>query len=246
MFRTVRKTLLTLAVIALLTPVAKVAFAQNTYNISRFDTHPVITDTHCGGTAENPDCNIAFANGGGFGSRLPTVGAPTFDNMVRLNVGTGSDRCANIYVYDDNEQLIECCSCFISSNGFLQLKTEDDLTSNPFDSLSHTRGLIKVVSSDGASCSNIGSASSLTAANSYTPVPNVREWIQHVPVEPSITPGATGPFQNIVEQQFLAVPSASAAELSNLQTTCNTVIRNGSGFGHCSCGGGTNNFEAGE
>jgi hypothetical protein len=230
MFRTVRKTLLTLAVVALLTPVAKVAFAQNLYNVSRFDIAPVITATTCGGLAENPDCNITTGAGQG-----PTLGPALVDNMVRLDVGSDPGRCANIYVYDDDEQLIECCSCPISHNGFLQLSTEDDLTANPFDSASHTRGLIKIVSSAGfPSCD---------ARGPYTPAANVREWIQHVPVEPTF--GAVTTIQNIVEQQFLAVPFASAAELSNLQTTCANVVANGSGKGVCTCGtNGETDFEA--
>jgi hypothetical protein len=233
MFRTVRKTLLALAVVALLMPVAKVAFAQNLYNVTHFDTHPDITNTTCGGTADNPDCNIT----GPFGSSLPTHGGAIRDNMVRMSVGTGADRCANIYVYDDDEQLIECCACPVSSNGFLQLSTEDNLTANPFDSVGHTRGLIKVVSSLGSPCFNSFEASSAGAP--YTTAANIREWIDHVPTEPSATPGEgdfPGPFRNIVESVFLAVPTASAAELANLQTTCNTVLLNGTGKGACTCG----------
>jgi hypothetical protein len=251
MFRTVRKTLLTLAVVALLTPVAKVAFAQNLYNISHFDTAPQIALTSCGQNAAEKgviDCNSTD-------NPLPTIGTPTLDNTVRLVVGSSFGapgahvgRCANIYVYDDDEQLVECCACAISANGFLQLSTEDDLTANPFDSAGHTLGLIKVVSSLSSPCSNDYSHTSpfTTAGAGYTPAANVREWIQNVPIEPLFDFPTR--VQNIVETQFLAVPFASPAELSALQTRCGNVVANGSGKALCTCGsknfGNGNSFEA--
>jgi len=39
--------------------------------------------------------------------------------------------CANIYVFDDDQELQECCSCPVTADGVRTLSTINDLTSNP-------------------------------------------------------------------------------------------------------------------
>lgn len=66
-------------------------------------------------------------------------GAPLDAGTIRIiNPGlTGSPvsptqgtLCANIYVFDDTQEMIECCSCPVTANGLLTISVQD-LTENP-------------------------------------------------------------------------------------------------------------------
>jgi len=81
------------------------------------------------------------------------------DNIIRLINPNGSANpgiagesqqfvCAMIYVFDDDEEMGECCGCPISSAGLLTLSVEHDLTSNFVfgnNPDSNTQGAIAIV-----------------------------------------------------------------------------------------------------
>src|SRR5580700_10462271 len=75
-----------------------------------------------------------------------TAGAP--DGTVRVtNPGTsGTGLCAAIFVFDPNQELSECCSCYVSPDGLRTLSVNTDLTSNPLTGVVLSTGLIKIVS----------------------------------------------------------------------------------------------------
>ena len=60
-----------------------------------------------------------------------TAGAP--DGTVRLtNPGTaGGNLCAAVFVFDQNQEMSECCSCFLSPDGLRTLSVNTDITGNP-------------------------------------------------------------------------------------------------------------------
>jgi len=62
------------------------------------------------------------------------------DNVIRLVNPVGSanpeqgpivNACAMIYVFDDDEELVECCGCPITPAQMATISVEDDLTDNP-------------------------------------------------------------------------------------------------------------------
>ena len=55
---------------------------------------------------------------------------------------------ANIYVFDDSEELTECCSCVITPDGLLSESVNQNLTANPITGRKPTRGVIKVIVSE--------------------------------------------------------------------------------------------------
>ena len=61
--------------------------------------------------------------------------------------GPYGDLCANIYVFTSDQQMVECCSCFVSPNGLRTLNVDVDLTANPLTNTPPHTGLIKIVSS---------------------------------------------------------------------------------------------------
>ncbi len=224
MSRTLRRTILTLAMLGgllLLTPLSKVAFAQNFYNTTYWDTDPEITYPQ------------------GFFGPPTTVGHPDRDNTIRIVNPTANDPlCAQIYVYDDDEQQIECCGCPVSKNGFLQLSVEDQLTANPFDTLGHTHGIIEIV----ASLPNAGPSCDPTAgAGPIVPTATLREWITHEPRELQTNigtfPGVFPIRENLTEEQFLWAP-LTGTKLLTLEHTCSNLVHNGSGKGVCRCAPG--------
>jgi len=80
-------------------------------------------------------------------SNANTVGAP--DGTLRIiNDGfTENTLYADIYVFDDSEELTECCSCAVTPDGLLAESVDLNLTANPLTGIKPTRGVIKVISS---------------------------------------------------------------------------------------------------
>jgi hypothetical protein len=78
-------------------------------------------------------------------SNANTTGAP--DETVRIINGgaEGANLYANFYVFDDSEELTECCSCLVTPDGLLSESVNKNLTANPLTSIKPTRGVIKVL-----------------------------------------------------------------------------------------------------
>jgi hypothetical protein len=75
------------------------------------------------------------------------AGAP--DETVRLiNDGdTGGNLWAAIYVFDNNQELTECCACVISPDGLLSESVQNQLTAASITGIKPKAGVIKVISS---------------------------------------------------------------------------------------------------
>jgi len=101
-------------------------------------------------------------------SNANTQGAP--DATVRIiNDGdTGGNLWAAFYVFDDSQELTECCACVITPDGLLSESVNKNLTANPLTGRITTRGVIKVVSSASGDDTNV------------KPAAGLREWATHV------------------------------------------------------------------
>lgn len=78
------------------------------------------------------------------------------------------DLWAAIYVFDDSEELTECCACVVTADGLTSEDVYGQLTANPLTGKVPTRGVIKVVSS---------SSSDPTAPK---PTAGLRAWATHI------------------------------------------------------------------
>ena len=145
------------------------------------------------------------------------VSAP--DGTVRItNAGTsGGDVCADIYVFDPNQELSECCSCLITPDGLLTLSVDNDLTFNPLTGLFLGTGMIKIISAapTGGAC---------PAPTAPKPTAGVRAWATHIQAGDVTT---ETPFTD---------SGLSAAELTRLGRECSAIQLVGSGSGVCDCG----------
>jgi len=101
-------------------------------------------------------------------SNANTTGAP--DATVRIiNDGdTGGNLYAAFYVFDDSQELTECCACQITPDGLLSESVNKNLTANPLTGRINSRGVIKVISS---------ASGDPTATK---PTAGLREWATHI------------------------------------------------------------------
>ena len=141
-------------------------------------------------------------------------GAP--DQTVRLvNDGeTGGNLWADFYVFDDSEELSECCSCLVTPDGLLSESVKTELAANPLSGPVRSRGVIKVISSSYPSA-----VSPVTAAG-------LRGWATHV------QKAASG---FAITETPLADSNYSSYEASALGPICGILLQLGSGYGSCSC-----------
>lgn len=149
-------------------------------------------------------------------------GAP--DGTVRIiNDGdTGGTLWASFYVFDDSQELQECCSCPITPDGLLSESVNNNLLSNPLTGKVNHRGVIKVI----ASSAGNGGASNTTAMG-------LRGWATHIQSAANHYPYGAGPYSQT--ETRLADSNLTSSEQSLLQNLCSYAIVLGSGTGVCSC-----------
>ena len=204
------------------------------------------------------DTSTAFGKSeGGYGGAGHSGGSG--DALVRIvnagnyeTVGMG-DVCANIYVFNDIQEMEECCQCDLSANSLMTFSVISDLTSNPlFSSESTEAGVIKILGtnpisagpSPGASRCSIG-APVLAGSNSTMGVPvagtlaeGLHAWINHTETMASNQGGFTPPwgFVTSTSVEEFAHSELDAGELAQLNLECAFNYAHGSGHGICKCG----------
>jgi hypothetical protein len=156
----------------------------------------------------------------GYYSHANTAGVP--DGTLRLvndgNQGDtppGGDLCASIYVFDNNENMQECCSCLVTPNGYLSLSVDTSLTHAPTNPVILHTGVIKVVSSHP---NKFGACNPTLDA----PVIGIRGWLTHIDGPP---------FQLSVED--LKDSTFGALEEVDLGEDCGKTKTGSAGV--CSC-----------
>jgi hypothetical protein len=211
-----------LAVTLLLTSLATSAFGQvstaskdDSYYVGYFSANNVAI----------PDASVAIVNPGSL------AGYSVFD----FNGQRTGDLCANIYVFDADQQMVECCSCFISPNALLQFSVNSDLTANPATGVKSTAGDIKLTSSyTNNKCTTSVTANGQTlsiavAGTDYEPVGSLRAWGTHSRLTaPGLVTVTEVPFQ-------LGTLSDDGSEFRSLRDRCFGLQVKGTLAGRCNC-----------
>jgi len=145
------------------------------------------------------------------------------DSTIRITnpATTGESLCAMVYVFDQDQQMSECCGCSISQDGLLTLSLNKNLLSNPLTGVRSKTGTVVLVSADQ------GSNLACNAAV-MTPAGTVVGWVTHLPQSSS------GQMSS-AEAAFSTSP-LNATLSSALQAQCSFIQQLGSGQGQCSCG----------
>ena len=124
------------------------------------------------------------------------------DATVRfINDGdTGGNLWAAFYVFDDSQELTECCACLITPDGLLSESVKSNLTASPLTGKVPTRGVIKVISSSSNDPTNV------------TPVAGLRGWATHI----------QGPTKNVysITETLFADSNLAIAERTLLDNLC--------------------------
>jgi hypothetical protein len=152
-------------------------------------------------------------------SNANTAGAPDATVRVINDGNTGGSLCAAFYVFDDSQEMQECCSCPVTADGLIAESVNRYLLSNSLTSFVNVRGVIKVVSTNAPSGSCDPTKGSPTAG--------IRGWATHIQ-------RATSGYA--ITETELHDANLSAAELAGLQQFCSFEIVLGSGRGTCTCG----------
>jgi hypothetical protein len=188
----------------------------------------------------------------------PNFGKPGGDNVLSLvapngcgNSGTANticesetDVCAMIYVFDDSQEMGECCGCPLTPNELRTFSVRDALVSNwALGTQANSRGTIVVIGSSindpgtGATMNGCGNGNNFTCNDGCNPT-----------VAP-ITAGVTNLDGSITHDQLVAgrnnltetkLYDQGAGEPTNntyLPQQCGAIAGNSSNRnGFCSCG----------
>jgi hypothetical protein len=149
-----------------------------------------------------------------------------------------ADLCVNVYVFDTNQEMEECCACPITAAGRLDFLVGSNLTSNPL--VGPTRplnnGIIHLVSttSDLTLVTGVPGHCDPTDSGgtgspySFSPSPSIRAWITH----------AQSKYNNqTVTEEVFADTGTQNNDYVNLSDTCTNVQRIGAQTkrGVCTC-----------
>jgi hypothetical protein len=155
-------------------------------------------------------------------SHANTAGAPDQTLRVINDGDTGANLWASVYVFDDSQELQECCSCEVSPDGLTSESVNNNLTANSLTRKVNTRGVIKVISS----CVAAGGPTNFT----NKPAAGLRVWSTHIQ---RTTPTA-GTFY--VTETQAADSNRASGEETLLETLCLYVnLLGGGGQGVCTC-----------
>lgn len=148
-------------------------------------------------------------------------GAP--DAVVRvINDGdTGGNLWASYYVFDDSQELQECCSCFVSPDGVNSEDLNNNLLSNALTGKATPDGVIKVISS------------SVGDATANKPTAGLHGFATHIQRAVPNHNGGSGAF--FVTETPLADSNLAKGEETMLELLCKFAVILGSGRGTCSC-----------
>jgi hypothetical protein len=142
------------------------------------------------------------------------------DETLRIinDGGNNSPLYASIYVFDDSEELTQCCSCLVTPDGLLSESVKLNLTANPIRGVVNSRGVIKVISSATESDLSTNFAPNV-------PMMGLRMWMTHiqgtkVTLSPgnAVVPVVASPYS--VTETTAAPSNLSLEEQTLLQNLC--------------------------
>ena len=191
-----------IVLVALLALAAVPSFAQTgSYLVDYFSNNP--------GPNGIADQQVRLVNYGAAGTPLTTP---------------AGDVCANIYVFDANQEMVACCSCRITPNGLLTLSVANQLTQNPVTSVVPVNGDIKIVST-----AAVGSAGCTPLSYNGGILDSVVGFGTHLQTSGG---SAVGTF---ITETNIPWATLSAAENGFLTQGCQFARYLGSGKGVCTC-----------
>jgi len=167
---------------------------------------------------------------------LTNTGATAISYGNGVNVGGGTI-CANIYVFDPNEEELDCCSCQITPNALQSISVNALLATNLTPAAKPNSVVIKLLATGliGATFGPLGvtggTCDPTSAGSNANPlVPGLRAWGTTLHSTMTVSAQTYG-----TETEFAqAGLTLSQGELNRLTVLCAFIQANGSGNGQCS------------
>ena len=155
---------------------------------------------------------------------------------------TTGDLCINFYVFDDDQEMQECCSCPTTADEVNTFSIINELTSNPQFASPLGVGVIKMVGSSGndaLKCTSggngtLGTAGTLVASDLAD---GLTAWNNHSETMASNNPTFKPPFGFVTSTSVahFAQSPLDNTELTNLTSVCQNIELHASGRGICLC-----------
>jgi len=204
-------------------------------------------------TADSDGCNV-----GGNGDNLIRLVNPNGAANANLAGARPQTVCAMIYVFDDDEEMGECCGCPLSSAQLATFSVEYNLTRNwalrggP-EQGDHSNGSIAIVAAapnepialgsrgNGLGCPvtlsgacNLGCDPTNVPGYSVTTASNLLGSVTHNQIVQGST-SSTLSTKGLTEIGLFDDAGGDPTNLVYLQSQCGALVGNGSGGGICNC-----------
>jgi hypothetical protein len=211
-----------------------------------------------------PDSTNFLCNNEGNGDNIIRLINPNGNPNVNLS-GAAQTLCAMIYVFDDAQEMNECCGCPVSSAGLLTFSVAGDLTANwggvgdvkqpTLDNPINAYGAIAIVAaavnpvlvasgpnSNGQGCvsgqglqCNSGCDPTNVPGYSVTTANNLLGSITHNQGIQAGPPDGFDLASGLTETPLADEGGGDLNNLSYLQAQCGAMVGNGTGGGICDC-----------
>lgn len=159
----------------------------------------------------------------------------SYVNIANVGAISGNDpagrMCANIYVFDPNEEPVSCCACPVTPNGLVSLSARNSLISNPLTPGVPTSIVVKILFTANSSGSCDAGGLPIPVGEGG-PSPNLaRGGIATATTLHANT--ATSPATYDTTETSFAVSELSFTEYTKMVYICNFIQTYASKFGLC-------------
>jgi len=166
------------------------------------------------------DATVHIINPGTAITTINQNGKPTSGNL-----------CADVFVFNNDEQAVECCACRLTPDSERTLGIDTDLLANPVNEKNVTNdGVLKIISTEPVFVKGVKTCPLPTGDKTITPTAGLRAWATHLQQRDKSAYVET-------EEEFAAAP-LSDFEFEFDEMQCSAIATSGSGHGICTCGYG--------
>ena len=201
------------------------AFAQGNYFVDYYSNNinPLAADQV-----------IRAINTGVFGTPLTSLG------QNGATPGTG-DICENVYVFDNNQEMISCCACRLTPDELSSAAVGAQLTNHALTGTAPVAGVVKLVFSLPQTYNGPTGCRAETAIFNFITLADSSAAVfgTHLQAEPPSSPSSLFVTETEKLPQILSGTIGGDGEASFLPNACSFVRYLGSGApGTCSCSAG--------
>ena len=150
----------------------------------------------------------------------------SYVDMVNDGATGNNNICVSVYGFDNQEELLDCCTCSITPNGLASIPVHAGVLANTLTGKTPSSAVIKLVATQTTTCTVAGAAGAYpTTAPAF--VAGLKAWRTTLHAAPGAVYEAT-------EVPFAADgTNLSVWEFNHLQSFCMFINADGTGQGIC-------------